>query len=401
MSNDTLPQMLDQISTTELNNIPTSFENISFIGEFSLAHLPQKLPSFGVVYVLKLDNNLVKIGCSTNPAKRIQELEKTIHLFGNLKITHLVLSKECTNYCEVEAQLHQIFDDFRVESEWFKVNLYDVVNAINEITLFSYSPKEMTVVFDEMVIREFDGRPIRQRKVDGYFDATAMCKAAGKRWFDYYRLDTTQAFIHALNPVAGIPATEQDQEVIQTVQGGASDKQGTWIHPYLAINLAQWCSPQFAVQVTKWVFAFLTTGSVHLNSNNSESPSQLDYEKLARRSELIRKLYRNVGLKGKALDYKVNEAIKSETEIDLWDGVQEHLSIQDDTLTPERQKIIDCIKNGITHYTDIAKALGKRSGTIRKMLSRMKDAGEIISLSKGEYGLVDSLINVTKPTYYQ
>ena len=45
-----------------------------------------------------------------------------------------------------------------------------------------------------------------------------MCKAAGKRWFDYHRLETTQAFIHALLPITRIPTTEQNQEVIQTMR---------------------------------------------------------------------------------------------------------------------------------------------------------------------------------------
>lgn len=65
---------------------------------------------------------------------------------------------------------------------------------------------------------------------------------------------------------------------------------------------------------------------------------------------------------------------------------------QEYALTKERQKVIDCIKNGIIHYTDIAKALGKKSGAIRKMLSKMKDEGQIVSLSKGEYDLVYPII---------
>lgn len=32
---------------------------------------------------------------------------------------------------------------------------------------------------------------------------------------------------------------------------------GTWVHPRVAINLAQWISPQFAVKVTQWVIDWM------------------------------------------------------------------------------------------------------------------------------------------------
>ena len=34
--------------------------------------------------------------------------------------------------------------------------------------------------------------------------------------------------------------------------------QGTWVHPQVAINLAQWLSPKFAVLVSKWVFEWMS-----------------------------------------------------------------------------------------------------------------------------------------------
>ena len=38
--------------------------------------------------------------------------------------------------------------------------------------------------------------------------------------------------------------------------------QGTWVHPQVAIHLAQWLSPQFAVKVTQWVFDWMNGGGV-------------------------------------------------------------------------------------------------------------------------------------------
>ena len=57
--------------------------------------------------------------------------------------------------------------------------------------------------------RQIDGNIIQQRMLDGYINATALCKAAGKRMYDYLRLENTKAFIFALESKTGIPASAQ------------------------------------------------------------------------------------------------------------------------------------------------------------------------------------------------
>ena len=54
-----------------------------------------------------------------------------------------------------------------------------------------------------------EGEVINQRAKDGYINATAMCKAAGKRFFDFHRLDTTEAFLDALMTETGIPVSDK------------------------------------------------------------------------------------------------------------------------------------------------------------------------------------------------
>ncbi len=104
-----------------------------------------------------------------------------------------------------------------------------------------------------LVTREIDECPIEQRLMDGYINATALCKAAGKRLNDYTRLGTTQDFLSALSSDTGIPVSA----LVQLVKGGIPQYQGTWVHPQVAIHLAQWASPQFAVQVSRWVFEWM------------------------------------------------------------------------------------------------------------------------------------------------
>ena len=103
-------------------------------------------------------------------------------------------------------------------------------------------------------------RVIDQRATDGYINATAMCKAAGKLFAGYFRTQPTKEFLAVLSTDMHLSITE----LIQSVRGGSAEQQGTWVHPHVAINLAQWLSPEFSVQVSKWVFEWVSgTASKH------------------------------------------------------------------------------------------------------------------------------------------
>lgn len=106
----------------------------------------------------------------------------------------------------------------------------------------------------KLIEHEVQGNPVQQRASDGYINATAMCRAAGKLWADYNRLTSTEAFLGALSSDMGIPISE----LAQSVRGGDPRVQGTWVHPQVAVHLAQWLSPQFAVKVSKWVYDWLS-----------------------------------------------------------------------------------------------------------------------------------------------
>jgi hypothetical protein len=106
----------------------------------------------------------------------------------------------------------------------------------------------------ELIPHIVEREVIQQRVRDGYINATAMCKVAGKLWADYRRLKTTDAFLVALSNDMGIPIAE----IIQSVSGGNPQAQGTWVHPQMAVHLAQWLSPEFAVKVSRWVYDWMT-----------------------------------------------------------------------------------------------------------------------------------------------
>ena len=99
-----------------------------------------------------------------------------------------------------------------------------------------------------IVVRTWNDAPISRRDCDGYADATAMCQANGKDWYDYQRLSRTSDYLQALADATGLAP---DQLVISTTTG-PNHLRGTWIHPRLAVDLARWLSPAFAVWMDGW-----------------------------------------------------------------------------------------------------------------------------------------------------
>uniref|UniRef100_A0A6C0KF50 KilA-N domain-containing protein n=1 Tax=viral metagenome TaxID=1070528 RepID=A0A6C0KF50_9ZZZZ len=103
---------------------------------------------------------------------------------------------------------------------------------------------------------------ITSRPIDHYVNATQLCQAGGKKFNDWFRLDTTKELINELEAEAGIPASG----LIDTKTGGNDkSKQGSWIHPDLSIQLAQWISPKFAIQVSKWIRTIFRDGSLEID----------------------------------------------------------------------------------------------------------------------------------------
>lgn len=94
---------------------------------------------------------------------------------------------------------------------------------------------------------------IGQRPADGYINLTAMAQANGKLIADYLRLETTKAFAEELSKTMGIP-------IVNLIQVKAGRNGGTWGHPQVAIHCGQWCSAQFAVLVSKWVYDWMREG---------------------------------------------------------------------------------------------------------------------------------------------
>ena len=102
--------------------------------------------------------------------------------------------------------------------------------------------------------------PIR---ADGMINATALCKAGGKKLNDYTRLKTTQEYLKALENNTGIPVLDL---IISDIGG---NHEGTWIHRKVGYHIAQWISPDFAVKVSNILDELFITGKVELGNEKT------------------------------------------------------------------------------------------------------------------------------------
>lgn len=122
-----------------------------------------------------------------------------------------------------------------------------------------------------IITYEVNSVSIGQRSEDGYLNLTKMAKANGKLIADYLRLESTKEFLNELSVDMGIPISS----LVEVVKGGSRLEQGTWAHPEVAIDCAQWCSAKFRVMVNRWVRDWMSQGKTPEVSPdfNSEVPS--------------------------------------------------------------------------------------------------------------------------------
>lgn len=94
-----------------------------------------------------------------------------------------------------------------------------------------------------------NGEEINQRLSDGYLNATEMCDVYSKEFVDYLQVRFTKRFLTELSRETKIDKSELIQD-----KGEGYD---IWVHPQVAINLAQWLSPKLAVLIPIWVLDWM------------------------------------------------------------------------------------------------------------------------------------------------
>ena len=126
-----------------------------------------------------------------------------------------------------------------------------------------------------------------ENRDDGYINVTNLCKAGNKKFNDWSRLDNTKAFLNELKRSTGIPV----DLLIQSITGGKNEDRKTWVHPYVAINIAQWISPQFDVKVSSWIYEVMLTGKIDISKTKSFQQLRLENKEHKLRIQYLTKKY--------------------------------------------------------------------------------------------------------------
>jgi hypothetical protein len=252
----------DNQNTIFISKESSSDKNIS--GDKNIIHkLIQKM-DLSIKQNNELKTDLLKLSVKQIPEinNNIKNLEKTIPANANFEISNQLVNniiEREKKIDELDRELNEIIEDSNKQKNKNNIVIFDdtltnnlIDNKFNEVEELENKP--INLILNNQIIQF--------REPDNYINATQLCKAGGKKFHDWLRLDTTKNLISVLASEAGIPASL----LIDSKKGNSNNfEQGTWIHPDLAIQLAQWLSPKFAIQVSLWIRELFTKGNVSIN----------------------------------------------------------------------------------------------------------------------------------------
>ena len=188
------------------------------------------------------------------------------------------------NTCEPKSIIHdkqqtietQTFENIEPINNHLVNIILEKDKKINELNDLLSDNKSKIIIEDNKVVPistlTLNNIVITSRIDDNYINATLLCKAGNKKINDWYRLNTTKELINELKSDTGIPVSQ----IIDSKKGNSNDfQQGTWIHPDLAIQLAQWISPSFALQVSKWIRTLFNNGHVSIDKIIQEKDKRI------------------------------------------------------------------------------------------------------------------------------
>jgi hypothetical protein len=141
----------------------------------------------------------------------------------------------------------------------FDVMVSKWVNESNESTVIVPNNS----IFDcNLTLNNGTAISVPMRK-DGYINVTVLCKISGKRIDNWKRLKESKELLKAFKAIPH----NRGIDILQASIGG--NHTGTFAHPDIAIQIAQWCSPSFAIQVSQWIRELLLTGKVELGNEKT------------------------------------------------------------------------------------------------------------------------------------
>jgi hypothetical protein len=149
----------------------------------------------------------------------------------------------------------------------------DIFHVKNEIYgKQSIAAKEPDIIKNFKLILDDNSTiniPVRN---DGYINVTTLCKASNRRIDKWKETKESKELLQAFNV---IPHNRGITPLVALKGNSSEINQGTFAHPDIAIQIAQWCSSKFAIQVSQWIRELLVVGKVEFG--NEKTNKELDY----------------------------------------------------------------------------------------------------------------------------
>ncbi len=157
----------------------------------------------------------------------------------------------------------------------------------------------------KQVTLHYHAQPVQADK-EAWFNATRIAAMFGKRPVDWLRLPDTERYIAALCKAEAQKQNKPEvrkSHFVKTIKGGNDlSRQGTWLHPKLAVAFARWCDIDFAVWCDEQIEALLTNGR---RWNAAREESRIGYRVM---SEILQAARQADGKDTKPYHYS-NEAL--------------------------------------------------------------------------------------------
>ena len=114
-----------------------------------------KCKNKGVYLIRNLDNGLLKIGKAKNINRRFKEIKSSFKFCGNIPNLNIESFIEYDSNGELESYFHKIFEDDRIQNEWFNISNYQtVLNKVGdflEITTKDKIRKSSTIIVNKSI----------------------------------------------------------------------------------------------------------------------------------------------------------------------------------------------------------------------------------------------------------
>lgn len=179
------------------------------------------------------------------------------------------IKKSSEKHVETCNEIHQKYQiQIKEEIKNHHLELTKLHQEINDLNLKlnkKHNDLQMQIkpLKENFELTLIDGEKIKiSIREDGYINATELCRAGNKHFSDWNENKKSQEYLQVLGTITGIPVLK----LVESKQG-----QGTWVHRKVAINIAQWISAHFSVQVSNVMDELLLTGKVELGKQLSST----------------------------------------------------------------------------------------------------------------------------------